>query len=78
MLISLFTQVSLINYLTAQQTVTWIPLINFFWITGRITYMLGYPNNRAFGFALTIFPSLAAASFTMYKFVTVHYGIKCW
>jgi len=76
MVLSMATQLSLITFLTAEQTLKVIPLMNFLWVFGRVFFILGYPNKRSFGFSITFFPTVAAVIFITYKFLEVEYGLK--
>ena len=76
MLLSLITQVSLIAFLTADETLKLIPLLNLLWVVGRVTFYLGYPKYRSFGFATTYMPSCLAAIYAAYKMANVQYGLK--
>lgn len=45
-----------------------IPLVNYLVFIGRITYMLGYPMKRSFGYHLTGWPNIALNVYNLYKF----------
>ncbi|KAI1279029.1 hypothetical protein HDE_14118 [Halotydeus destructor] len=72
---TLFTfgvQLSMLPYLTGEEVITVIPLINVLFFAGRILFAIGYPNYRGTGFAMTYLPSFAACFWTMYKFQREH------
>lgn len=43
--------------------------MNVTWLIGRITFVIGYPNYRPFGVALSFWPSMVASGYAMFKFV---------
>ena len=65
-------QLALIPFLTGSQTVKFIPLINVVWFVGRVTFFLGYPGYRGFGWAWTFFPALGTVGYTLHLFATKH------
>lgn len=69
--ISVIAQLSLLPHLTAKQTLQYIPLINLFFVIGRITFYLGYPRHRSFGFLCCLAPSLVASVLSAYKFYSI-------
>ena len=72
---SVISQVTLLAYLTPQQTVTLIPLINGWHVVGRIAFWLGYPDYRTFGVTSTLAPTLISAVICMYRFLAVDLAI---
>ena len=74
LLITLITQLSVISYLNGYYVIRVIPLMNLFYFVGRITFFIGYPRYRTFGFITTQAPPLIAAAFAAYRFGT-HLGI---
>lgn len=67
--ISAFSQLILISHLSAKQTHQFIPLMNLFFVVGRITFWAGYPRSRSFGFSCCLAPSITAASISAYEFL---------
>lgn len=72
--ITVVSQLSLISYLPGVQVVRVIPLLNFLFFFGRIAFFVGYPRYRTFGFITTWVPTIAANSYSLYKFGS-HLGI---
>ncbi len=70
-LINVFSQLALITYLTEQETLKVIPLLNFLFFVGRITFWLGYPKLRGFGISATLNVNVATVGYVIYKFITV-------
>lgn len=70
LLMSVISQVSLLSYLTPEQTVTLIPLINGWHVVGRIAFWLGYPKYRTFGVMSTLTPTVTSVGFCLYRFLT--------
>ena len=68
-IISAFAQFALISHLSAKQTLQYIPLMNLFFVIGRVTFYLGYPRSRSFGFMLNMLPSLYALVLSAYEFL---------
>lgn len=61
------SQLILITFLTGTQTVVYIPLINLFFVTGRVMFALGYPNFRSLGFYTSSLPTMASVSYVAYR-----------
>ncbi|KAI1279040.1 hypothetical protein HDE_14117 [Halotydeus destructor] len=75
---TLFTfgvQLSMLPYLTADQVLKFIPLINVLFFVGRFLFAIGYPNYRSTGFGMTHFPTLFACMWTFYKFQREHMAL---
>lgn len=68
-LLSFFAQVISISYLDEQLLLKLIPLVNLLFIIGRITFFLGYPIRRTFGFTLTWIPTSLLLVFSLVSFV---------
>lgn len=68
-IMNIIVQLSLISYLDEQETLKTIPLLNILFIIGRITFFLGYPKYRAFGFWVTMWPMQIAMWITLNKFL---------
>ncbi len=64
---SIFSQLILVTYLEPKVILNVIPVINLLFIVGRITFWLGYPTRRAFGFNLTNMPIIATLGYITYK-----------
>ncbi|KAI1306728.1 hypothetical protein HDE_00951 [Halotydeus destructor] len=71
--LSVAAQLALLHYVTPELVVQIIPLMNTLWFFGRVTFYLGYPERRAFGFALTFFPTLGAICYSIYGFTCEQY-----
>ena len=67
-ILSLVSQLILVQYLTSEETVKYIPVLSQLFIIGRVTYWLGYPKYRLFGFMLNIIPLTTTMSYNTYKF----------
>lgn len=67
-LITVLTQSALLVYLEPDSLSKFIPLINYFFIIGRITFYLGYPQNRGFGTVLTVVPTFVASLYNLTRF----------
>lgn len=67
-IISAFSQLVFINFLSSKQTSQFIPLINLFFVIGRITFWIGYPKSRAFGIFLNALPSFLICIYSTLKF----------
>lgn len=72
--ITAITQLSVISYLNGYLVVRVIPLMNLFYLVGRIAFFAGYPRYRTFGWVTTSLPPMVAASYAVYKYGT-HLGI---
>lgn len=68
-ILSAFAQLSVISHLTAKQTLQYIPLMNLFFVVGRVTFYLGYPRSRSFGFLCCMVPSMTALVVSAYEFL---------
>ena len=67
-LMSLTSQLILVTYLTPKQALNIIPVLNLLFITGRIFFWLGYPNNRGFGITLNLVPTFATILYINYRY----------
>jgi len=74
--LSLVTQLSLISFIDEVTTQRAIPLLNLFYIIGRITFFLGYPENRSFGFWVTMWPTQISLWICLSNFFQVVWGIN--
>lgn len=70
-LMSIISQVSLIAYLSSQQTVALIPLINVWHLIGRIAFWIGYPKYRTFGVMSTLTPTVMSVGYCLYQLLAV-------
>lgn len=68
-ILSLFSQIILLAYITPEQTMTLIPLINGWHLVGRIAFWLGYPMYRTFGVMSTMTPTVISITFCLYRFL---------
>lgn len=60
LIFTIIAQLALIDYLSADHVMKVIPMINYLFVIGRVTYLLGYPHKRGFGFQLTALPAMVA------------------
>ena len=68
-ILSAFSQLIVLSHLTAKQTLQFIPLMNLFFVVGRVTFYLGYPRSRSFGFCCGMLPSMTALIVSVYEFL---------
>jgi len=68
-ILSAFAQLTVLSHLTAKQTLQFIPLMNLFFVIGRVTFYLGYPKSRSFGFLCCMVPSMTAMVVSAYEFL---------
>lgn len=73
---STIVQVSVITYLSGDEIVRCIPIMNVMYFVGRAAYWFGYPKYRTFGFCVTFFPTIIVAAYTLFKFATVHLSLS--
>ncbi|RWS00114.1 hypothetical protein B4U79_00368, partial [Dinothrombium tinctorium] len=55
----LVSQLVLAAYVDALTLIKVVPLLAVFFLFGRITFILGYPLQRGFGWFVTLFPNIA-------------------
>ena len=72
--VSITIQVSVITYLTGEEVVRCIPIVNIMYFAGRVAFWFGYPKYRTFGFCLNFFPTCILTAYALYKFATMHLG----
>jgi hypothetical protein len=70
---SVMSQLILVTHLSPENTLKYIPVLTFLFILGRITFWLGYPNYRSFGFITTNTPILVTMCYNFYKFFTLYF-----
>jgi hypothetical protein len=70
---SVMSQLILVTHLEPDCILNIIPILNLLFIFGRVMFWLGYPKYRAFGFAVTIFPTIATIGFNTYKFTKIYF-----
>lgn len=75
-IVSLVVQVSAITYLTGEEVVRCIPVMNVMFFIGRVSFWFGYPKYRTFGFCLSLFPTGIVCVYVLYKFATVHLALS--
>lgn len=68
-LISIFTQLSLITFAEPSTIIRLIPLLNFYFVIGRVAFLLGYPRRRPFGFYVNAVPMLFVNAYTLFRFI---------
>ena len=57
---------------SARTLINVIPAINILFLIGRITFWLGYPCYRAFGFVVTQTPIFCTVLYLLYKYIETH------
>ncbi|RWS01267.1 hypothetical protein B4U79_11065 [Dinothrombium tinctorium] len=65
----LVSQLILAAYIDGPTLIKIVPLLAVFFFVGRITFIIGYPLQRAFGWWLTFGPNVAAVGYCAYKFL---------
>lgn len=73
--ISIVSQIIVLTYLEGEQVSRLIPMINVLFFVGRITFWIGYPLYRTFGFVLTFLPSFLMVFFSLYRFLYSHLDV---
>jgi hypothetical protein len=71
-LMTAVSQLILITHLDAITILQVIPALNLLFIFGRITFWLGYPKYRAFGFMVTNLPIVFTIFYNLYSFVKLY------
>lgn len=72
-LMTAVSQLILITHLDAITILQVIPALNLLFIFGRITFWLGYPKYRAFGFMVTNLPIVFTIIYNLYSFVKLYF-----
>ena len=67
------SQLILAVHLSAKTLINVIPALNICFIIGRITFWLGYPRYRSFGFVVTQTPIMASILYNIYKYIKIFY-----
>jgi len=68
-LMSAFAQIISISFIDKALLIRVIPLINILFIIGRITFWLGYPKYRTFGFMCSAIPNTLLINYNLIKFI---------
>jgi len=68
-LLSFFAQIIALSYLDESCVLKLIPLVNLYFIVGRIGFLVGYPIYRDFGISLTFLPSFFLTLYNFYSFL---------
>ena len=73
-------QICIIANLEGGKVIQVIPMMNVFFLLGRICFWFGYPKYRAFGMTMTMFPTSLAIYFCLHNFATnfVDHRIFLW
>lgn len=66
--ISVFAQLIFVTYAQPLVILKYIPLLNLYLFIGRLTFLIGYPLKRAFGYLLTIIPNMILMVVNLYYF----------
>jgi len=67
-----FAQLILITFIDSATILKVIPALNLLFILGRITFWLGYPKYRAFGFMVSSMPTYATIVYITYRFAKLY------
>jgi len=77
--LTIVAQLALVPFITGEETIRLIPLINLAWFIGRIAFFYGYPQRRGIGFGLSYFASLAIIAYSFVLFFQKNfYPIALW
>lgn len=68
-LMSAFAQIISISFIDSSLITKTIPLINILFLIGRITFWLGYPRYRTFGFMCSAIPNTLLINYNLIKFI---------
>ena len=68
-LMSAFAQIISISFVDRTLLIKVIPLINILFFVGRITFWLGYPKYRTFGFMCSAIPNTLLINYNLIKFI---------
>lgn len=71
-LLSIVAQAAVVAYLTPVQVTNIIPLVNAFFLGGRVLFWLGYPKFRTLGVVTTMAPNSVLIWFLTYQFLKTH------
>lgn len=66
--LSLFSQLIFVSFASPEAILKVIPLVNIIQFVGRITFQIGYPLKRAFGFQCSQLPTIFLVLYNLYKF----------
>ena len=67
LVMAVLSQLILVQHLDGEHTLNFIPALTLLFIVGRITYWLGYPQHRLFGFSLNITPLCITMFYNFFK-----------
>lgn len=67
---NVMAQICVLANLEGDKVIRVIPMMNVFFLLGRICFWFGYPKYRAFGMTMTMFPASLAIYFCMHNFAT--------
>ena len=65
--LALVSQLILVQHINPEQTLKYIPALALLFVIGRVTFWLGYPRYRLFGFLVNLIPLLLTMGFNSYK-----------
>ncbi|RWS03273.1 hypothetical protein B4U79_14673, partial [Dinothrombium tinctorium] len=65
----LVSQLIVSAYIDGPTLIKIVPLLAMFFVVGRMSFAIGYPMQRAFGWWLTFGPNVAAVGYCAYKFL---------
>jgi len=68
-LMSAFAQIICISFMDKSLLIKVIPMVNILFLIGRITFWLGYPKYRTFGFMCSAVPNTLIINYNLIKFI---------
>jgi len=68
-LMTAFAQIISISFMDKSLLIKVIPMINILFLIGRITFWLGYPKYRTFGFMCSAVPNTLIINYNLIKFI---------
>lgn len=75
-LLSLLSQIILLPFLKPVQVLRVIPTMNILFLVGRISFTIGYPKFRSFGFSFSMIPSVLAIKFVWFELLGINTVIE--
>lgn len=69
---AVFTQMAVLPYLSVGQMINIIPLLNCFFLAGRLVFWLGYPHYRSPGVGMSMYPHAVTLLFVVAHFLQEH------
>jgi len=72
-LMSAFAQIISVSFIEVKLLIKIIPIVNLLFLIGRLTFWLGYPKYRTFGFMCTTIPNTLLITYNLFKFLDNFY-----